>query len=113
MSTKKFQLSSGFTDSFVHFDEVEKKIHVENSQDVQSILDKTQYLQNNKMWDFSGDLTKQAKMRHIAEIDLITLDKLVKRGICTYGGKVLEPAKFKKFLNDSNNKKLRVWSGSV
>ena len=52
-------------------------------------------------------------MKKIAEIDMITLDKLVKRGICTYAGKILEPAQFKRFLNDPDNKNLRIWGGRI
>lgn len=112
MSTKKFNLGGSFTETTLHLDESEKKIHVENKQDVQAILDKNKFEHNHKLWDFSGEL-KKANMKKIAEIDMITLDKLVKRGICTYAGKILEPAQFKRFLNDPDNKNLRIWRGRI
>jgi len=97
--------------SIIHYDEVEKKLHVENTQDVEKVLEQNVKDQNNQNFRLNG--FEDMKMRRLASIPMIEFERLAKMGIMCYSGKVLDRARLFKYLDDSNNQKLRIWKGRL
>ena len=111
--TKKIGIDStgGVINSKIHLDEGEKKIHIEDSQDISQILAQNKREANDQAYKFKG--FQDAKMYKVAEIPLIVVQELAQRGIMNYNGTVRDKERMKKWLNDPDNKYFRIYKGNV
>ena len=64
--------------------------------------------------DSKADLLGQdAKMYKVASIPLIVVQQLAQKGIMSNAGRIIDKDRFKKWLNDPNNRHFRVYQGNV
>tara|TARA_R110000765_G_scaffold62816_2_gene122210 strand:- start:107 stop:460 length:354 start_codon:yes stop_codon:yes gene_type:complete len=115
---KKFSLNDPNDGSTVKtnliVDEAENKFHIENYQDdasIKEILDANKVAQNEGAYKLNA--LKNEKGYRVARLPNIIVHQLAKRGIMTYAGKVLDKPKFFKWLNDSDNKHFRIYTGNL
>lgn len=81
------------------FDDSEGKLHInEVCEDVEPLLNLNEIRQN----DGSGGWSESRELRCAASIDLVTWLDLERRGIAN------DPARLKRWLNDSDNRKFRT-----
>ena len=95
-------------------DEAENKFHIENYQDdasIKEIIDANKVAQNEGAYKLNA--LKNEKGYRVARLPNILVHQLAKRGIMTYGGKVLDKPRFFKWLNDSDNKYFRIYTGNL
>ena len=72
--------------------------HVHTQQNVQPVLEHVKMLSDNK---------PGKELRHVAEVPIIIYNKAVREG---WGN---DPAAWKKWLNNPDNKLFRTWKGKV
>jgi len=97
----------------MHIDEGENKYHFEDIQDVAPILE-----MNKKEANMGADAYKvrgmqDAKMYKVASIPLIIVQQLAQKGIMSNGGQILDRPRFKKWINDPDNRHFRIYQGSI
>ncbi len=90
-----------------YFDHATDKFYIKETVDLQSHIDLTQASFNEARSDWKGDL------HHVAAIPLILLPELEKKGIMSAGGRILDKAKLKAWLNDPDNRAFRTRPGWV
>jgi hypothetical protein len=56
---------------------------------------------------------QDAKMYKVASIPLIVVQQLAQKGIMSNAGRIIDKDRFKKWLNDPNNRHFRVYQGNV
>lgn len=95
----------------LHLDSGDKKIHIENTQDVSPILAENRKLANDNLYKVKG--FEDAKMYKVASIPMIVVQQLAKKGIMTAGGRILDRVAFRKWLNDPDNKHFKIYKGTV
>ena len=99
--------NTGITKTILHSDDSEGKIHIETTQDVQPVLEE------NKIRSNLGEFhNKKKDWYHAASIPLV-VEQLVKKGIMHPHGAVKDKARFKKWVNDPDNRAFRIWQGNV
>lgn len=76
------------------------KIVLRNAQDAEPIIER------NKRWQSEGQGVGK-NYRHVAQLPLVVYFDLQKRGILD------DPKKFDAWLNDSDNRFFRVWTGKL
>ena len=115
---KKFSLNEPGDKSSVKtnliVDEAEDKIHVENYQakaDIKEILDANKVAQNEGA--YKSNVLKEAKGYRVARLPNIIVHQLAKQKIMSPNGDILDHVRFKRWLNDSDNRAFRVWTGTV
>lgn len=110
MSMKKlfteYDANTGLTETF-HFDPYEDRLIYQADQNVAPILDDNKMFMCDAGSDWKGD------MHRVASIPQSMLGDLQKRGIMDMGGRILDGAKLKAFLNDRDNLWLRTRPGRV
>ena len=115
MPTKKFSLNDKNDSSAVktnlYYDDVEKKIHIENTQDVQEIIKANKIAQNEGAYKLKA--MSDAKGYRVARLPNIVLHQLAKKGILSITGQVLDKPRFFKWLNDSDNRHFRIYTGNL
>ena len=100
--------NTGITKTILHSDDSEGKIHIETKQDVQPVLEE------NKIRSNLGEFhNKKKDWYHAASIPLVVVQQLVKKGIMHPHGAVKDKARFKKWVNDPDNRAFRIWQGNV
>ncbi len=111
--TKKISLdnSQGVINSKIHLDEGEKKVHIEDTQDISKILEQNKREANDNLYKFKG--FQDAKMYKVAEIPLIVVQELAQKGIMNYNGTIKDRERMKKWLNDPDNKLFRIYKGNI
>tara|TARA_Y100000289_G_C3874250_1_gene125202 strand:+ start:277 stop:615 length:339 start_codon:yes stop_codon:yes gene_type:complete len=111
--TKKISVDSGANviKSKIHLDEGEKKIHIEDSQDVSEIISNNKRDANDEAYKLKG--FQDAKMYKVASIPLIVVQELAQKGIMGTNGTIKDPARMKKWLNDPDNKHFRIYKGNL
>ena len=116
--SKKFSLNDPNDQSTVKtnliVDEAENKYHIENYQDqssVKEILDANKLAQNEGA--YKSNVLKEAKGYRVARLPNIVVHQLAKQGILNYNGKVLDKTRFFRWLNDSDNKHFRIYTGNL
>ena len=95
-------------------DEAENKFHIENYQDnasIKEILDANKVAQNEGA--YKSKVIQNEKGFRVARLPNIVVHQLAKRGIMTYAGKVLDKPRFLKWLNDSDNRHFRIYTGNL
>ena len=95
-------------------DEAENKIHIENYQDqatIKEILDSNKKAQNEGAYKLNA--LKNEKGYRVARLPNIVVHQLAKQGILNYNGKVLDKTRFFRWLNDSDNKHFRIYTGNL
>ena len=95
-------------------DEAENKFHIENYQDnasIKEILDANKVAQNEGA--YKSKVMQNEKGYRVARLPNIVVHQLAKRGIMTYAGKVLDKPRFFKWLNDSDNRHFRIYTGNL
>ena len=95
----------------MHIDSGEGKYHIENYQDVSRILERNKIERNAGAYKVQG--MQDAKMYKACSIPNIVMLQLAKQGIVTMNGKILDKTKFFRWLNDSDNKNLRIYEGNL
>jgi|TARA_R100000742_G_C4275262_1_gene95620 hypothetical protein len=115
---KKFSLNDPNDGSTVKtnliVDEAENKFHIENYQDnasIKEILDANKVAQNEGA--YKSKVMQNEKGYRVARLPNIVVHQLAKRGIMTYAGKVLDKPRFFKWLNDSDNRHFRIYTGNL
>ena len=100
--------NTGITKTILHSDDSEGKIHIETTQDVQPVLEENKIRRN--LGEFHN---KKKEWYHAASIPLVVVQQLVKKGIMHPHGAVKDKARFKKWVNDPDNRAFRIWQGNV
>ena len=115
---KKFSLNDANDGSVVKtnliYDDAEKKMHIENYQDsasIKAILDANKLAQNEGA--YKSKVMQNEKGYRVARLPNIVVHQLAKQGILTYAGKVLDKTRFFKWLNDSDNRHFRIYTGNL
>lgn len=90
-----------------HYDHATDEFHLETTVDLQPFIDLARAAYNESRSDWKGDL------HHVAAIPMILLPELEKQGIMTSGGRILDEAKLKAWLNDADNRAFRTRPGRV
>ena len=115
---KKFSLNDPNDGSVVKtnliVDEAENKFHIENYQDdasIKEILDANKVARNEGAYRLNA--FKHEAGYRVARLPNILVHQLAKRGIMTYAGKVLDRPRFFRWLNDSDNKHFRIYTGNL
>ena len=108
MSKKLPIENTGVTKTILHSDDSEGKIHIETTQDVQPVLEENKIRRN--LGEFHN---KKKDWYHAASIPLVVVQQLVKKGIMHPHGAVKDKARFKKWVNDPDNRAFRIWQGNV
>ena len=91
----------------MHIDEGENKIHFEDVQDIQPILEMNRKESNlgNEALRMRGELGKHAGMTKVASIPLIV--------VMTNAGAIKDKVRFKKWLNDPDNRLFKTYNGTI
>jgi hypothetical protein len=92
------------------FDDAEDKFHLNYEVDLQPHIDLTQEAYKEAPSDWKGD---SVLGHHVAAIPLVLLPELEKKGIMTAGGRIMDSAKLKEWLNDRDNRAFRTRPGRV
>jgi hypothetical protein len=95
-------------------DQAENKIHIENYQDeatIKEILDANKKAQNEGAYKLNA--LKNEKGYRVARLPNIVVHQLAKQGILNYNGKVLDKTRFFRWLNDSDNRHFRIYTGNL
>ena len=95
----------------MQIDEWEKKYNFKNVKDVQPILERNKFEAKNDLYKVRG--MQDAKMYKVASIPLIVVQQLAQKGIMSNAGRIIDKDRFKKWLNDPENKHFRVYQGNV
>lgn len=101
---------TGITQYFDYDDrgsELRDEIILRTEQDVTPIVEANRELHKNANGRFKGE------MHRVASIPLVVLQELAKQGIITMAGRVLDQARFKKWLNDPDNRAFRTRAGRI
>lgn len=116
--SKKFSLNDPNDQSTVKtnliVDEAENKFHIENYQDqssIKEILDANKLAQNEGA--YKSKVLEKEKGYRVARLPNIVVHQLAKQGILNYNGKVLDKTRFFRWLNDSDNKHFRIYTGNL
>ena len=100
--------NTGVTKTILHSDDSEGKIHIETTQDIQPVLEENKIRRN--LGEFHN---KKKDWYHAASIPLVVVQQLVKKGIMHPHGAVKDKARFKKWVNDPDNRAFRIWQGNL
>tara|TARA_R100001129_G_scaffold186630_1_gene179330 strand:- start:662 stop:1015 length:354 start_codon:yes stop_codon:yes gene_type:complete len=95
-------------------DEAENKFHIENYQDqetIKEILDANKVAQNEGA--YKSQALKNEKGYRVARLPNIVVHQLAKQGILNYNGTVLDKPRFFRWLNDSDNRHFRIYTGNL
>tara|TARA_R100001594_G_scaffold97279_1_gene131497 strand:- start:355 stop:708 length:354 start_codon:yes stop_codon:yes gene_type:complete len=95
-------------------DEAENKFHIENYQDqstIKEILDANKLAQNEGA--YKSKAMQNEKGYRVARLPNIVVHQLAKKGILTLNGKVLDKPRFFRWLNDSDNRHFRIYTGNL
>tara|TARA_Y100001938_G_scaffold18321_1_gene22661 strand:- start:9 stop:356 length:348 start_codon:yes stop_codon:yes gene_type:complete len=115
MATTKISLNEPGDQSSVKtnliIDEAEGKTHIENVQDVEEIIKANKIAQNEGA--YKSKALKDAKGYRVARLPNIIVHQLAKKGILTITGQVLDKPRFFKWLNDSDNRHFRIYTGNL
>jgi len=113
MPTKKFSLSDekDTVKTNLVYDESDDKYHFEDVQDVQPILERNKFEAKNDLYKVRG--MQDAKMYKVASIPLIVVQQLAQQGIMSNAGRIVDKDRFKKWLNDPDNRHFRIYKGNV
>tara|TARA_A100000171_G_scaffold27972_1_gene26075 strand:+ start:3032 stop:3376 length:345 start_codon:yes stop_codon:yes gene_type:complete len=113
--SKKIWIDDKNSDSVIktkmHIDESENKYHFEDVQDVQPILERNKFEAKNDLYKVRG--MQDAKMYKVASIPLIVVQQLAQQGIMSNAGRIVDKDRFKKWLNDPDNRHFRIYKGNV
>ena len=115
---KKFSLNDPDDQASVRtnliVDEAENKYHIENYQDqatIKEILDANKVAQNEGA--YKSKAMQNEKGYRVARLPNIVVHQLAKKGILNHSGKVLDKPRFFKWLNDSDNRHFRIYTGNL
>lgn len=97
---------TGMVETF-HFDPYTDQLIIENTQPIDEIIDDNIAFQNEMNSGWKGD------MHRVASIPVSMLPELKRLGIMDIGGRILDQKALKRWLNDSDNRKLRVKLGGM
>ena len=95
-------------------DEAENKFHIENYQDqstIKEILDANKVAQNEGA--YKSKAMQNEKGYRVARLPNIVVHQLAKQGILNYNGTVLDKPRFFRWLNDSDNRHFRIYTGNL
>tara|TARA_Y100001937_G_scaffold45314_2_gene63576 strand:- start:1329 stop:1673 length:345 start_codon:yes stop_codon:yes gene_type:complete len=113
--SKKLWIDNKNSDSVIktkmHIDESENKYHFEDVQDIKPILERNQLESKNDLYKVRG--MQDAKMYKVASIPLIVVQQLAQQGIMSNAGRIIDKDRFKKWLNNPDNKHFRIYKGNV
>ena len=92
-----------------HFDEAGDAFTIETRQDAAPVIEATRIerVETDRHTRYGDGLQK------VASIPLTVFADLAKRGVVSPGGAVLDPAAFRRFLNDPDNRVFRTREGRV
>jgi len=101
-----YDAATGTTETF-HFDPYENQMVIETHTVVTPMIEDNKIFMNDIGSGWTGDVHR------VASIPLPMLPELQKTGIMTMGGRILDQAALKRFLNDRDNLFLRTRPGRV
>lgn len=91
---------------YFHFDPDTEAFTIEARQDVSGILELNKALWNDAPLRFG-------EFSHVASIPAVIMQQLAKDGIMSAGGQILDPDRFRRWLNDRDNLMFRTRPGKV
>lgn len=94
---------SGITE-YYHFDPHTHGFTIETVQDVTGILETNQRLWNDAPLRFG-------EWSHCARVPMVMFQELAKQGITTAAGAILDEDRFRRWLNDRDNRAFRTRPG--
>ena len=99
----------------MHIDSSEDKYHFEDVQDVEPILKMNVKDSNmgNDALKIHGELGTHAGMTKVASIPLIVVQQLAKKGIMKQAGGIKDKVRFRKWLNDPDNRFFKTYNGNI
>lgn len=108
MEARPFSINplTGAVSTF-YYDHATDQAHIHTEVDLAPFIDITKAIYNDARGDWKGDL------HHVAAIPMELLVELQKKGIATTGGRILDKAAMKAWLNDPDNRAFRVKPGRV
>ena len=106
--SKKLPISKDIVNTDFIADESEGKFHIERSQDVTPVIE-----ENKTKQSLGEGVSKSKELNHVASIPLVIVEQLAKKGIMSPTGDIKDHKRFKKWLNNSDNRAFRVWQGTV
>nr|BAR32782.1 hypothetical protein [uncultured Mediterranean phage uvMED] len=113
--TKKIWIDDANSKSVIktkmHIDESENKYHFEDVQDIKPILERNKLEAKEGLYKVRG--IQDAKMYKVASIPLVVVQQLAQQGIMSRAGRIIDKERFKKWLNNSENRHFRVYQGNV
>lgn len=100
---KKLKLSNpgDVIESNFYIDEAADKYYIEDKIDAKPVIDRNKELQKH-------DINKHKDFKYVASIPLTIFYNMQKTGIISKTGKVQDRVAFARFLNDPDNKYLKV-----
>ena len=97
----------------MHIDESENKYHFEDIQDVAPILEMNKKEANMGADAYKVNGMQDAKMYKVASIPLIVVQQLAKKGIMSTSGQIIDRLRFRKWINDPDNRHFRIYQGNI
>lgn len=80
-----------------------KRLYLRHEQDVEPIIEA-----NKAQYNDPGRPDPHSGYRKVASIPMVTMIELMKRGVVSPGGKILDKNAMRKWLNDSDNRAFRT-----
>jgi len=90
-----------------HYDHNEDNFVIEEKVDVQAHIDFTKEIYKDAPTDWKGD------WHHVASIPAIFVKELTKKGVLGPGGRILDKAALKAWVNDPDNRAFRMRPGRI
>ena len=93
-----------------HYDPDTDGFLIEYQQDVEPLIERNKELYNSvsDYRRFAGE-----KWRRIASFPPVITMQLAQQGILSFGGAILDPERYKRWLNDSDNQVFRTMPGKI
>ena len=98
---------SGITEWYMYDDETDGFI-IESVQDVEPLVEL-----NKSLYNDTEKHTKYGEWTRIASIPPVIVMELAKQGILSPAGAILDDKRYRKWLNDSDNRCFRTRAGKV
>ena len=104
----KYSISKDIVDTNFIEDKSEGKFHIERTQDLSPVIE-----ENKRKQSLGEGVSKSKELNHVASIPLVVVEQLAKQGIMSPTGDIVDHVRFKRWLNNSDNRAFRVWTGTV
>lgn len=97
---------TGVTEWF-HYDDETGGFQIETTQDLEPFVEVVTAVSNDAATHWRGDL------HHVASIPQVMIMQLAQQKILSAGGRILDEKRFRRWLNDRDNRAFRTKPGKV